>query len=301
MLGRLPLLANLSLPDATAPDSLPAPPPVQLRPVLRSLKSAAVGQLNCSIGALHVMARWTVVADAGVDLEAREITSHTVAVKGWSLGWLCSALMLDGKLSSADGEPYVHPSGYALVDDADVELFGAALASSAMRRYTESVIVFLGGSVCSGSLRGLLLPAVPWLLVNELEAEYVEDHVIEWTGNLMLAPDHVGALLSGATGLQKLYLEAAALLDDACMWGLGAACPRLERLHLDRVTKVTAAGLLPLLTMHTTLRELELQMAAEGGADAGAILASLDGLYPAVEAAWDVRMDASQLTLHKLP
>jgi hypothetical protein len=318
MLAKLPRLGELVVSNATVPHPLPAPPPMRLRPLLRALTSVQVvpphSALDAhhfppggSIAALHLLARWTRVADAGVQLDAADIMTETVAVRDWSLGWLRSVLALDGRLrgDAKAAAGYDHPSGYALVDDADVGLLGAAFAalSSTFKGCSFPVTLFLGQAVRSDSLRHLQLAFVSGLTVHDLHADDMGEHVTGWTGNLTVAPAHVKALVSGAAGLRELSIDTATGLDDASLWGLSVACPQLEELTLWDVVKVTAAGLLPLLTTHRGLRQVELIMSDVGGANAAAgIVASIKRLYPSVESAWHVTILAGgQLTMQKLP
>jgi hypothetical protein len=309
MLAKLPRLAELSLVRASAPHPFPPAPPLHVRPTLAAL--ARVRASGSSMAALHVLARWTRVADAGIALDAEEaFLACTVAVKGWSVGWLRASLAQFWALSDDDGME--HPAGFALADDADVAAVSAAVGGfSAL-----SWLLYLGKEVTP---RGCLqLPGGAAIVVNELAEEDVLPYVVGWTGALVPSTDHllalarpcltalavddaallgdegVRALVGRAPALESVGLYNAAQVTDVALWELCAGCRQLERVTLRGAGKVTAAGLLPLLTTHRALQYLGLERGAgQEWADLPVLLASLEAAFPGMHQAWEVEQDPS--------
>jgi hypothetical protein len=310
MLAKLPRLAMLGLQDASAPDLLPPAPPMHVRPTLPALTCVSVD--DGSMAALHVLARWTRVAEAGVELDAEDaFLTCTLQVKGWSTGWLRAAIALDQRITEEEAAKSYHPSGYALGDDGDVARFNAAMTVDPF-----PFTVLLGQDVTPAGCLALKVGSELWL--NSLHAEGLQPHVLGWPGPLQPTAEHlvaltrpcltvlvvddaglltdkgVRSLVSKAAGLVELRLRNAAQVTDAALWAVCAACRQLQRLVLRGAGKVTAAGLLPLLTTHRALQCLGLERGAgQESADLPVLLSSLEAAFPGMHQAWHVLQGAS--------
>jgi hypothetical protein len=321
MLGNLPRLERLALRDSAVADAahLRSSLPMHLRPLLPALADVELG--SDSMASLHVLARWTRVRSSGLSLAAEEdITSCTVAVKGWDVGWL-RAVLIQACEFSADGVAFDPPSGFALADDADVVALAAAVAGLESAPERCKMALMLGGGVGPGSLR-LLAPLYGCEVhIAELPEGPLDGYVCGWGGALVPEEEHlralagpgleelvvrngsllgdgaVRALLAAAPALRELHVEGAGLLTDRLLWALCARSRRLEWLTLHCAGGVTAAGALPLLTAGGALHVLKLVMprGEEGCARVRALLSGVKELCPDVGRAWSVWQCEHQL------
>jgi hypothetical protein len=312
MLSKLPRLAELALFNASAAESIPTAPPEELRSLLPALASASLA--CCSAAALYTLALWTRLRDQGVALEValfdgpgeNEDTAEwcTVVVKAWSAGWLRSMrrCMLDND---------VYMLAFVLIDDQDALALNAAAAGlrCPASRYMG---VLLGEKVSFAALQQLQVSTR--LHVRGELPEEAKGQADGWTAPLALTPDRLLALVrpfmdqlnidngslvddgafqevvSRAVGLTYLQVGKAARLSDAALWKLCSSCPRLDELLLSDPSRVTAAGLLPLLTTHGALSKVVLAPAqgVRQGLPFAGLLAGLEGLHPRVHDAWTV-------------
>jgi hypothetical protein len=305
ILAKLPHLRALHLLEPTGLDTLSSAPPLHLRPLLQSLTDVTMSA--GSMAALHTLARWTRVSDDGIVLDADEdIMTCMVAVKGWSVGWLRTVLRQSSVLLKP-GDWFELPSGYALVDDSDVDMAG--LAGSWEQSRLE---VCLGQDVTPACLQRL--PAPPNLHVVHLQLEDMESYVCEWSESLKFTSAHfqalvrpelkelmienchlvkneaVVALASGAPGLRSLHLEGVEELNNSVVWALCAGCRQLQVVELYGILKVTAAGVLPLLTTAQSLRRLALALARSAECSTSGFVAALREMYPELDDVWALRL-----------
>jgi hypothetical protein len=337
MLAELPQLAKLFLRRATVPDDLPSPPPLCQRPMLPAL--AATHLDKRSMAALHVLARWTRVAEScmvsfGWLPALSVVETCTLAVKGWSEGWLRAVLrhryILGMDRVERDADEFEPPAGFVLVDDADVEALREA-AAHAEFCYLQRVPLVLGEAVSPEALKLLVPLCYSRLQLFDLPAGMVPAYVSGWSGSLALTPDYfpvlAGAnlgelrvedcsllddydaecLVAAAPQLQGLHLGKAGQLTDEFLWALCTGIMQLESLKLTGVRQVTAAGVLPLLVTRTPLRAMEITMVPTEEEDAGGVasaalqlLPNLRAFCPGVDERWEMEQISNHLQFSSL-
>jgi hypothetical protein len=311
MLSKLPHLAHLALLNPVAPDDIPNAPPEDLRSLLPALAMLVIDGAGAG-AALNTLALWTRVRDQGVAPIVNRYEKCPVLVKRWSASWLQSGVMLG-----------VHMLGFVLVDDDDVRALNAAAAGQCGFRQ-HYMALFLGEKVSLGALQQLQVSTLLHLR-HELPDD-VKGQVPEWTAPLPLTSQRFLALVrpdldelnienagllddaalqdmaSRAVELSYLKVENALQLGDALLWKLCGSCQQLRELTLLNAPKVTAAGVLPLLTVHTRLSLMVLQPArAVAGVELLAgLVACLRAVHPAVTDRWAVVQSYWQLSITRL-
>jgi hypothetical protein len=306
VLGMLPRLTSAALNDATVLAEVPCPSiPRALLPTLPSLKPLRGGScaLELALGdgnlvPLHVLARWTNIPHPVRMLLEFGSDADCLAVKGWSVEWLISALAC----TCAAFTPVV------LTDDADVDLLLQALGGAgASRLYMPPL--WLGTAVSPAAFCRLL--RCEHLHNNALTIgkppAALPPYVVGWDGALTLTTNYctellghgelsqlyqlsladcsrlqdeaVTALASVARELRHVALFGAAMLGDASLSALAAGCGQLEDVVLSETTRITAGGLRLLLTVPRVMRRvkiLELRMGVAGALhrDIGAFCAT---------------------------
>jgi hypothetical protein len=310
MLAKLPHLLELHLLEPTVPATIPSAPPLHLRPLLPSLTHVTLSP--GSMAALHMLARWTRVSDGGIMLHAEgDVTTRTTAVRGWSVGWLRTVLMLSNVLFKREAV-FLHPAGYALVDDSDVDTLGDALAGLDSSWEDLGLQVCLGQDVTPACLERF--PAPPNLYVMDFQREDMASHVREWSESLKFTSAHfqalvrpelkelmvenchlvgdqdIAALARGSPGLRTLHLESVERLGNSALWALCAGCRQLQAVELHGMLEVTAAGVLPLLTTAQSLRKLTVGLALRAEFSTSNFVAALRGVYPELDDVWDLQL-----------
>jgi hypothetical protein len=317
MLSKLPHLYRLELQADSAPDDTLAAPAEDLRWLLPALTYVWVDG-DFANAALCTLARWTRVRPRGVGLDVYYV-EFVVVVKAWSMGWL--RLMLEPATLS-DEVPW-----FVLVDDADVYALNAAAAGLAALPHEREggrgpMGLFLGEKVSVGALQQLQVST--WLVVKGVLPEDVKGQVPGWAASPALTPARFLALVrpdlervvvedasalddsalqemaSQALGLTHLTIQNGAQLSDEVMWALCGSCPKLTQLSLSVGAKVTAAGVLPLLTVHKSLVRIILKP-AEPVADVqpfARLVAGLRVVHPSVEdKRWVFKLSDAQLSI----
>jgi hypothetical protein len=309
MLSKLPHLAALTLQDSSVPEDTPAAPSEHLRSLLSALTTVT---LNNGSDVMRTLALWTRVRDQGVKLLSGNCT---VVVKAWSAGWLRSMVMQPTYNDNVEG--------FVLVDDDDVLALNAAAAGLAGPPC--GMGLHIGEKVSVGALQQLRTSTR--LHVWDELPEEVKGQADGWTAPLALTPQsflslirpdmvrlHVAnagllddaalqEVMSRAVGLTSIELNGAQLSDEL-MWKLCGSCQQLRQLSLSVGAKVTAAGVLPLLMVHTSLVSMTLNLVtavAVGVQPYAGLVSSLKAFCPAITDKWTVTPSNFELVITRRP
>jgi hypothetical protein len=261
VLGRLPLLAELHLTDATTPDDLHFNQgSSKFRPKLPSLRTLDMSVMTAArmVGCLDVLARWSDVPTKAT-AELAFTACNPIAVKGWGLGWVAAAVASTQHLA------------VVLEDDDDVALYVAAVSSAPLEGFEPTVV--LGEHVTPAGFSRLLcaarLPSSALKVdIHPAGLKLTSEHMHQLYG--MSAPElrslhvsdcgaltdrDVAVLLSTVPGLRQLHLGGAAGLTDSALFAL-LGCPQLASVRLGGPTKLTTDGVATVLVLLKELQDL---------------------------------------------
>jgi hypothetical protein len=270
VLGRLPLVADLGLENAsTPPDVHFNEDTSKFLPKLRSLKTVAVESVFLEVACLNVLARWSNIPTLE-PVALRLSVWGPVSIQGWGVGWVAAALASRRDLT------------VVLADDDDIALYVAAAAATASSARVACCdpTVLLGESVTPAGFSRLLCAAQLPSNALRIGAPYVGNgvagpglkltpeygqqlygmsapglHLLHITDCSMLTDWDVAVLVGALPGLRRLQLGGAALLTDAALIAL-VGCPQLVSVRLGVLDIVTAKGIVMALVLLKELREL---------------------------------------------
>jgi hypothetical protein len=272
----------------------------------------------------HALARWTNIRRPVRIMAQEACGSHYLAVKGWSINWVTSALQ-----SYSTMLPQC-----LLADDDDVSLLLEAVQAAKYVAGQVMITVHLGNEVTCTALHNLMsceqLPC--GALTIRPAPDDVRPYLLEWSGNLVLSTAHfaqllrqgpctklrrltvhgckqledlaVAALVKAAPKLQSLELShAAAQLGDAALAALAVGCPELASLTLRGAGAVTATGLWMFMKGAAALRTASLcglsdVAARQLQAEVAAIFETEESIY-ATPGWWESLVDAEGLTVSR--
>jgi hypothetical protein len=148
----------------------------------------------------------------------------------------------------------------------------------------------------------------------DFQREDMASHVRKWSESLQLTAAHfqalvrpelkelmvenchqvddaaVAALASGSPGLRTLHLENIEGLGDSAVWAMCAGCRQLQVVELNGMVKVTAVGVLPLLTTVQSLRKLTLGLADTADRSCADFVAAMREMYAELDNVWTLQL-----------